>query len=66
MLQYRRFDEITADIDDARVFGGIHLRFDQEAGARMGCRIGRYIVRHHLRPAYDRAQGDERIKECPC
>ena len=53
-LQYRRFDEITADIDDARVFGGIHFRFDQEAGARMGCRIGRYIYRHHLRPEYDR------------
>jgi hypothetical protein len=64
-LQYRRFDEITADIDDARVFGGIHFRFDQEAGASLGCRVGRYIYRHHLRPAHDRAHDDGRAKDCP-
>jgi hypothetical protein len=49
MLQYRRFDQITADIDDARIFGGIHFRFDQEAGARMGCRVGEYVYSHNLR-----------------
>jgi hypothetical protein len=49
MLQYRRFDQITKDIDDARVYGGIHFRFDQEAGARMGCRLGEYVYSHNLR-----------------
>ena len=56
-LNYGRFDEITSDIDDARVFGGIHWRFDQEAGAEIGCRVGRYIYRHSLRPAYGRDGG---------
>jgi hypothetical protein len=28
--------QITEDIDDARVYGGIHFRFDQEAGADTG------------------------------
>ena len=37
------------DIDDARVYGGIHFRFDQEAGARQGLRIGEYIHKHKLR-----------------
>src|SRR5262245_58061853 len=31
VLAYTAWDEITDDIDDARVYGGIHFRFDQEA-----------------------------------
>jgi hypothetical protein len=50
VLDYRAFDEITEDIDDARVYGGIHFRFDQRAGARQGRGVGKWIVRHHLRP----------------
>jgi hypothetical protein len=48
-LTYSRFDDITGDIDDARVFGGIHFRFDQEAGARQGRAVGEYVYRHTLR-----------------
>jgi hypothetical protein len=51
-LQYRKFREITTDIDDARIYGGIHYRFDQDAGARMGRNIGAYIHRHNLRPKH--------------
>jgi hypothetical protein len=47
-LNYTRLDEITTDIDDARVYGGIHYRFDQVAGARQGNRIGEYAFRQHL------------------
>jgi hypothetical protein len=47
---YTRFSQITDDIDDARVFGGIHFRFDQEAGGRLGEDIAGYIYRHNLRP----------------
>jgi hypothetical protein len=47
---YSSFEEITDDIDDGRVYGGIHFRFDQKAGARQGRRVGEYIYRHHLRP----------------
>jgi hypothetical protein len=54
ILEYRRFDQIAKDIDDARVYGGIHFRFDQEAGARQGCRVGEYIYRNNLRPVHGR------------
>jgi hypothetical protein len=47
---YTTFRQITDDIDDARVFGGVHFRFDQEAGALMGERVGEYVLRHTLRP----------------
>jgi hypothetical protein len=50
VLHYTTFKAITNDVDDARVFGGIHFRFDQEAGGRMGRDIGTYVVKHNLRP----------------
>jgi hypothetical protein len=53
-LYYTRLDEITDDIDDARVYGGIHYRFDQRAGTEMGERVGTYVSRHNL----CRARGD--------
>jgi hypothetical protein len=50
VLEYQSFAEVTEDIDDARVYGGIHFRFDQDAGAQQGRRVGSYIVRTRLRP----------------
>ena len=50
-LHYTTFEAITNDVDDARVFGGIHFRFDQDAGAVLGRRVGAYVYEHNLRPA---------------
>ena len=51
VLRYSALNQITDDIDDARVFGGIHFRFDQAAGAEQGRRVGNYVWRHALTPA---------------
>jgi len=51
MLHYATLKQITDDVDDARVYGGIHFRFDQEAGARLGREIAAFIYRHNLRGA---------------
>lgn len=48
-LEYADFEEITEDIDNARVYGGIHFRFDQKAGAKQGRKIGQWILKHALR-----------------
>jgi len=48
VLDYQKLSEITDDIDDARVYGGIHFRFDQRAGAEQGIEIGRFIVKRNL------------------
>jgi hypothetical protein len=48
ILRYTTFRQITGDIDDARVYGGIHFRFDQEEGGKLGRRVGRYVVKHYL------------------
>ena len=50
VMEYTAFEEITEDIDDARVYGGIHFRFDQRAGRVQGRRIGTWVIQHNLRP----------------
>ena len=49
-LEYTRVRQLTDDIDDARICGGIHFRFDQDAASDMGERIGRLVVKKQLRP----------------
>lgn len=48
-LTYTSVDQITADISDARVYGGIHFRTDQDAGALMGSHLGQWVYEHNLR-----------------
>ncbi len=49
VYRYSELEQITRDIDDARVFGGIHFRFDQAAGAEQGRRVGAYVWKHALK-----------------
>jgi hypothetical protein len=53
VLQYTSFKQITDDISDARIYGGIHFRFDQVAGARLGRAIGRAVYKNNLRRMHD-------------
>jgi hypothetical protein len=48
-LQYSAFKQITDDIDDARVYGGIHFRTDQEAGRDLGRAVGTAVYMNNLR-----------------
>ncbi len=50
VLHYTTFKAITDDVDDARVYGGIHFRFDQEAGGRLGRDVATYVSKHNLGP----------------
>ena len=53
VLQYTSFKQITDDISDARVYGGIHFRTDQAAGARLGQVVGRVVYGNNLGPVRD-------------
>ncbi len=53
VLQYTSFRQITHDISDARVYGGIHFRTDQVAGAKLGRAVGAAVYKHNLRPVRD-------------
>jgi hypothetical protein len=50
ILRYTRWKQITTDVDDARVFGGVHFRFDQVAAASQGQFVGEYVLQRYLRP----------------
>jgi len=52
-LQYSSFKQITDDISDARVYGGIHFRTDQEAGADLGRAVGTAVYKNNLRSVHD-------------
>ncbi len=52
VLQYSSFRQITDDVSDARVYGGIHFRSDQDAGAYLGRAIGSAVYKHNLRPLH--------------
>ncbi len=64
VLHYAELSEITDDIDDARVFGGIHFRYDQEAGGRQGKRIGSFVFSHKLQPVSDSGTIDDQDEGC--
>jgi len=51
LLNHADWKQICDDIDDARVYGGIHFRFEQEAGSHQGRDVANYILVNHLRPA---------------
>jgi len=34
------------------VYGGIHFRFDQDAGGKMGREIATYVYKNNLRPVH--------------
>lgn len=53
VYQYSELKQITADIDDARVYGGIHFRFDQDAGGVLGRAVGTAVYKNNLRPLGD-------------
>jgi len=50
VLRYSDLRTIVDDVADARVYGGIHFRYDQEAGERMGVDIGHYNDERRLLP----------------
>jgi len=49
---YSQLQKIADDVDDARVFGGIHWRFDQVGGNDLGRAIGTEVAKDHLRPIH--------------
>src|SRR5450755_2099336 len=53
VLQYSSFNQITHDISDARVYGGIHFRTDQDAGEKLGKSVGRAVYSNNLRAAHE-------------
>jgi len=48
VLHYSDLRAITDDVADARVYGGIHYRYDQDAGEKQGHAVGQYVYNNQL------------------
>ncbi len=48
---WQTFSEGVQEVVDARVFSGIHFRTADEAGARLGRQVARFVMTHALRRA---------------
>ena len=42
-FRYTRFADVADQIDDARLYGGIHTREDQKVGRELGWQVGVYV-----------------------
>ena len=51
MRSYTSLAQIEKDMEDARVFAGIHFRSTDEHSTELGRKVGAFAVANHLRPA---------------
>ncbi len=51
-MNYTQLQKISDDVDDARVYAGIHFRFDQVAGVRLGREVATDVVKNNLRAVH--------------
>jgi hypothetical protein len=51
-FKYSQLQKISDDIDDARINGGMHFRFDQDAGLGLGKEIATFVYKHNLQPVH--------------
>jgi hypothetical protein len=47
---YHNLDAITREVDDARVWSGLHWRHSMRDGDRIGRDVARHVVKHYFRP----------------
>ena len=43
---FRSFDDVVQEVDDARIFGGMHFHHSVKEGNRLGRRVADYILDH--------------------
>jgi len=51
---YRYLDDVVDEIEDARVYGGMHFRTSVEDGADIGRRVAKLVDKRQFRPARHR------------
>jgi hypothetical protein len=48
--RWETFSQITKEIEDARVWGGIHYRTSDEHGTKIGRQVGEFALKTQMRP----------------
>jgi hypothetical protein len=50
---FTSFENVVQEVDNARIFGGMHFRHSVKEGNRLGRRVAEYIFKNHFRPKED-------------
>jgi hypothetical protein len=50
VLRWESFSQITKEIEDARVWGGIHFRSADEHGTQLGRQVAEFALKTRLQP----------------
>ena len=53
------FQDVVTEVDDARIFGGMHFHHSVKEGNRLGRRVADYILNHKFCRADEECRGDE-------
>ncbi len=51
---YTSFSAMAQEVAEQRIYGGIHFRFDQEAGQSVGRNVANYVFLNFMKPRCDR------------
>jgi hypothetical protein len=54
--QWATFSEGVQEVIDARIYSGLHYRTSDEVGARLGRKVGRFVMNHSLRARHGRGK----------
>lgn len=57
------FSQATEELDDARVFGGIHFRTSCNVGRAQGEQVGQYILANFLQRLHGKGSLAEEVEE---
>lgn len=47
---FDEFEDVVAEVDNARIYGGMHFERSVKEGNRLGRMVTEYVLRHHFRP----------------
>jgi hypothetical protein len=57
---FTSLSQAVSEAQSARVYGGMHFREGCVAGARQATKVGRFVIRHELRPLHKQGPGREK------
>lgn len=60
---YTSFSQATDEVNDARVFAGIHFRTSCNTGRALGGQVAQYILAHSLQRLHGEARSSEEIED---
>jgi len=46
---FNSFEDVVTEVDNARIYGGMHYRHSVKQGNRLGRLVTEYILRHHFK-----------------